>query len=94
LGKGKEHVMGRWNVAAALAGVLLAAGCTQRSPLDQQGAPPPARHPDVANRAAADQEASHSFAEDDPRVASGLARNKEAYEDQTSDEAPLAAPRQ
>jgi hypothetical protein len=85
----------RENVAAALVvAVMLATGCTQRSPLDEHGAPAPAKHPNAASRAAADQEAARSFAEDDPRVASGLARNKEAYEDQTTDTAPVVAPRQ
>jgi hypothetical protein len=85
----------RGNVAAALVvGVVLAAGCTQRSPLDEHGAPAPAKHPNAGSRAAADDEAARSFAQDDPRVASGLARNKEAYEDQASDRAPVVAPRQ
>jgi hypothetical protein len=86
--------MSRSNAKALLAAALcalLAGGCARRSEPD---APQPARHPAAENRAEADQEATRSFAQDDPRVASGVARNKEAYEHQGTDKAPVAAPRQ
>jgi sporulation protein YlmC with PRC-barrel domain len=49
--------------------------------------PPPVQQPDAASRAAAEAEAARSFANEDPRVAQGIAENKEAYDDKTSDTA-------
>ena len=43
-------------------------------------APPPADEPDARARAEAEQEAREVFAEDDPRVVSGIADNKEAFD--------------
>jgi sporulation protein YlmC with PRC-barrel domain len=48
-------------------------------------APTPAAvapQPDPATRAQADEEAKKVFAEDDPRVARGIAENKQAYKDE------------
>jgi hypothetical protein len=43
-------------------------------------APPPSEQPDARARAEAEQEAHEVFAEDDPRVAKGIADNKEAFD--------------
>jgi sporulation protein YlmC with PRC-barrel domain len=52
---------------------------------------PTAQLPDAAARAQANAEAEESFATDDPRVAKGLAENKEAYDrdEQGKKRAPL-----
>ena len=43
-------------------------------------APPPSAEPDARALAEAQQEAREVFAEDDPRVVSGIADNKEAFD--------------
>ena len=42
-------------------------------------APPPAKEPDARAQAEAQQEAREVFAEDDPRVVTGIEENKEAF---------------
>jgi hypothetical protein len=60
-------------------------GCSRDvSPLDRDGAaasPPATQPPDAETRREADAEAARSFATDDPRVAKGIAENKEAFDD-------------
>jgi sporulation protein YlmC with PRC-barrel domain len=46
--------------------------------------PLPTQQPDAAARSEADREAAHSFATDDPRVAQGIAENKEAFDDKAA----------
>jgi sporulation protein YlmC with PRC-barrel domain len=46
--------------------------------------PPPTQQPDAAARSEADREAAQSFATDDPRVAQGIAENKEAFDDKAA----------
>lgn len=46
--------------------------------------PPPTEQPDAVAVSEADREAAHSFATDDPRVAKGIAENKEAFDDKAA----------
>jgi sporulation protein YlmC with PRC-barrel domain len=57
-------------------------------------APPPAEQPDAAARSAASAEAAESFATDDPRVAQGIAENKEAFDDDAKNDDDEKAPPQ
>ena len=43
--------------------------------------PPPTPPPDVESQRQAEEEAARSFATDDPRVAKGIAENKEAFDE-------------
>jgi sporulation protein YlmC with PRC-barrel domain len=68
----------------------------QRKPTDVRAVPgaadtppaPPAAQPDPAARAEANAEAAKSFAEDDPRVAAGIAESKAAYDKDKNEASP------
>lgn len=51
---------------------------------DAAVAPPPTATPGPEARSQANAEAARTFATDDPRVAKGIAENKEAFDDQVS----------
>jgi hypothetical protein len=71
---------------AALYGSLVAALCACSSGergVPQPGdaaAPPPTPPPDAQAQREADAESARTFATDDPRVAKGIAENKEAFD--------------
>ena len=71
---------------AALYGSLAALVCAcssgeRGSQPGEAASPPPTPPPDAAAQREADAEAARSFATDDPRVAKGIAENKEAFDE-------------